>query len=54
LDRSEIRSEIPGKFSNVMPEKDGEDVLTDRMEDEEAVYRVRRKEMSRYNEKEEG
>jgi hypothetical protein len=41
VDTSERRSEIPGKFRNVVLEKDGEDYSwTDRVRNEEGLRRV--------------
>jgi hypothetical protein len=35
------RSEIPGKFSNLMLEKDGEDQLDDCVRNEELLHRIK-------------
>jgi len=40
LDASDSRSEIPGKFRNVVLEKDGEDQLTDHVRNAEVLLRV--------------
>jgi hypothetical protein len=37
LDTSESRTEIPGKLWSVVPEKDGEDSLTDTVKIEEVL-----------------
>jgi hypothetical protein len=55
LDISESKSEISGKFWNVVLEKDGEISWTDRLRNEEVLHRVNEgEEHHAYNKKKEG